>query len=53
LHAEPVDCAIEDPVEVVRDLTGGAGVDRVIDTEAVDAPGPDPARMPARGGRWT
>jgi threonine dehydrogenase-like Zn-dependent dehydrogenase len=47
LHAEPVDCAIEDPVEVVRDLTGGAGVDRVIDTEAVDAPGPDPARMPA------
>jgi threonine dehydrogenase-like Zn-dependent dehydrogenase len=49
LHAEPVDCWIEDPVEVIRDLTGG-GVDRVIDTGAMDAPGPHLRPLPAA--RW-
>jgi threonine dehydrogenase-like Zn-dependent dehydrogenase len=36
-HAEVVDFDKEDPVEVIRDLTGGIGVDRVIDAVGVDA----------------
>lgn len=30
-HAEPIDFDAEDPVEVIRELTGGIGADRVID----------------------
>jgi threonine dehydrogenase-like Zn-dependent dehydrogenase len=39
-HAETVDFNLEDPVEVVRDLTGGIGVDRVIEAVGVDAQAP-------------
>jgi threonine dehydrogenase-like Zn-dependent dehydrogenase len=40
LHAEPIDFNREDPIEAVRDLTGGIGVDRVIDAVGVDAQRP-------------
>jgi threonine dehydrogenase-like Zn-dependent dehydrogenase len=36
-HAEPVDFGSEDPVAVIRELTGGTGVDRVIDAVGVDS----------------
>jgi threonine dehydrogenase-like Zn-dependent dehydrogenase len=39
-HAETVDFNAEDPVETVRDLTAGIGVDRVIDAVGVDAQRP-------------
>jgi threonine dehydrogenase-like Zn-dependent dehydrogenase len=39
-HAETVDFNTEDPVEAVRDLTAGIGVDRVIDAVGVDAERP-------------
>ncbi|MFI1653324.1 zinc-dependent alcohol dehydrogenase [Streptomyces sp. NPDC020472] len=39
-HAETVDFNSEDPVEAVLDLTGGIGVDRVIDAVGVDAQRP-------------
>lgn len=35
--AEAIDFNAEDPVETIRDLTGGIGVDRVIDAVGVDA----------------
>lgn len=44
-HAEVVDFNAEDPVEAVRELTGGIGVDRVIDAVGVDAQ--RPTRGPA------
>ncbi|MEV6622175.1 zinc-dependent alcohol dehydrogenase [Amycolatopsis sp. NPDC051106] len=46
-NAETVDFNAEDPVAVVRELTGGIGVDRVIDAVGVDAQ--RPARGPAAG----
>ncbi|WP_328440817.1 alcohol dehydrogenase catalytic domain-containing protein [Streptomyces sp. NBC_00444] len=39
-HAETVDFNTEDPVEAVRELTGGIGVDRVIEAVGVDAERP-------------
>lgn len=39
-HAEPVDFNEEEPVEAVRDLTGGIGADRVIDAVGIDAQRP-------------
>jgi hypothetical protein len=36
-NAEAIDFNAEDPVEVVRELTGGVGADRVIDAVGVDA----------------
>ena len=39
-HAEIVNFNDEDPVEAIRDLTEGIGVDRVIDAVGVDAQGP-------------
>ncbi|MDO0975423.1 alcohol dehydrogenase catalytic domain-containing protein [Mycolicibacterium frederiksbergense] len=39
-NAETIDFNVEDPVEVVRELTGGIGVDRVIDAVGVDAQRP-------------
>lgn len=39
-HVEPVDFSTEDPVETIRELTGGIGVDRVIDAVGVDAYAP-------------
>lgn len=36
-HAEPVDFSAEDPVEVLRELTGGVGPDRIVDAVGVDA----------------
>jgi threonine dehydrogenase-like Zn-dependent dehydrogenase len=44
-NAEPIDFNREDPVEVVKELTGGIGVDRVIDAVGVDAE--QPKRGPA------
>jgi threonine dehydrogenase-like Zn-dependent dehydrogenase len=44
-HAETVDFNAEDPVEAIRELTGGIGVDRVIDAVGVDAQ--RPVRGPA------
>jgi threonine dehydrogenase-like Zn-dependent dehydrogenase len=38
--AEVIDFSREDPVEVVRELTGGIGVDRAIDAVGVDAERP-------------
>lgn len=38
--AETVDFSSEDPVETVKRLTGGIGVDRAIDAVGVDAEGP-------------
>ena len=35
--AEPIDFDREDPVEAIRELTGGIGVDRVIDAVGVDS----------------
>jgi threonine dehydrogenase-like Zn-dependent dehydrogenase len=35
--AEPIDFDREDPVEAIRSLTGGIGVDRVIDAVGVDS----------------
>ncbi|PTB22467.1 glutathione-dependent formaldehyde dehydrogenase [Trinickia symbiotica] len=35
--ADPIDFDREDPVEAIRELTGGIGVDRVIDAVGVDA----------------
>ncbi|WP_062431678.1 zinc-dependent alcohol dehydrogenase [Herbidospora daliensis] len=36
-NAETVDFTAEDPVEAVKDLTGGIGADRVVDAVGVDA----------------
>jgi len=38
--AETIDFGREDPIEVLKGLTGGAGVDRVIDAVGVDAQRP-------------
>jgi threonine dehydrogenase-like Zn-dependent dehydrogenase len=35
--AEAIDFNVEDPVEVIRELTGGIGVDRAIDAVGIDA----------------
>jgi threonine dehydrogenase-like Zn-dependent dehydrogenase len=40
-NAETIDFTTEDPVAVVRELTGGIGVDRVIDAVGVDAQSPE------------
>lgn len=49
-NAEPIDFNAEDPVEVVKELTGGIGADRVIDAVGVDAQSPKrgPAAEQAR-----
>lgn len=39
-NAEPVNFNVEDPVETVLSLTGGIGVDRVIDAVGIDAQRP-------------
>ena len=41
LGAEVIDYNAEDPIEMIRELTGGIGVDRVIDAVGVDANAPD------------
>jgi threonine dehydrogenase-like Zn-dependent dehydrogenase len=38
--AEVIDFNAEDPIQVIKDLTGGIGVDRVIDAVGVDAERP-------------
>jgi threonine dehydrogenase-like Zn-dependent dehydrogenase len=40
-NAETINFNEEDPVEAVRDLTGGIGVDRVIDAVGIDAQRPE------------
>lgn len=39
-NAEPIDFGAEDPVAAVRELTGGIGVDRVVEAVGVDAQRP-------------
>jgi threonine dehydrogenase-like Zn-dependent dehydrogenase len=39
-NAEIIDFNAEDPVKVIRQLTGGIGVDRAIDAVGIDATGP-------------
>lgn len=50
-NAETIDFNSEDPVEVVQELTGGIGADRVIDAVGVDAQrpksGPAAEKLPA------
>ncbi|MCX2946929.1 zinc-dependent alcohol dehydrogenase [Lentzea sp. NEAU-D7] len=46
-NAETVDFNVEDPVALVKELTGGIGADRVIDAVGVDAQ--RPSRGPAAG----
>lgn len=41
LGAEVIDYNAEDPIEMIRQLTGGIGVDRAIDAVGVDANAPD------------
>ena len=41
LGAEVIDFNAEDPIEMIRELTGGIGVDRVIDAVGVDANAPE------------
>ncbi|MFH7024128.1 MAG: zinc-dependent alcohol dehydrogenase [Heteroscytonema crispum UTEX LB 1556] len=50
LGAEVIDYNAEDPIEAIRELTGGIGVDRAIDAVGVDANAPDsgPAAAKAR-----
>ena len=52
-NAEVIDFNAEDPVEVVKELTGGVGVDAVIDAVGVDADdrSADPAAAARRAGR--
>jgi threonine dehydrogenase-like Zn-dependent dehydrogenase len=49
--AEAIDFEAEDPIEVIRELTGGIGVDRAIDAVGVDAVHPHrgPAAKKAAG----
>ncbi len=51
--AEVIDFSREDPVEIIRQQTGGIGADRVIDAVGVDATSPEgePGREPP-GGNW-
>lgn len=50
-NAEPINFNAEDPVAAIRELTGGIGVDRVIDAVGVDAErpkrGPAAENLPA------
>ena len=46
--AETIDFNAEDPVQALRELTGGSGPDRVIDAVGVDAKAPRRARRPTR-----
>jgi threonine dehydrogenase-like Zn-dependent dehydrogenase len=60
--AEVIDFSREDPVEIIRQQTGGIGADRVIDVVGVDATSPDGAPRPElatiapetnpQGGNW-
>jgi threonine dehydrogenase-like Zn-dependent dehydrogenase len=46
--AEAIDFNQDDPVKTIRELTGGIGVDRVIDAVGVDAVSPSRGRPPNR-----
>jgi threonine dehydrogenase-like Zn-dependent dehydrogenase len=60
--AEVIDFSREDPVEIIRQQTGGIGADRVIDAVGVDATSPDGTPRPElatiapeinpQGGNW-
>jgi threonine dehydrogenase-like Zn-dependent dehydrogenase len=60
--AEVIDFSREDPVEIIRQQTGGIGADRVIDAVGVDATSPDGEPSPElatvapetnpEGGNW-
>ena len=59
-HAEAVNFDEDDPVATIEDLTGGAGVDRVIDAVGVDAVSPaaslqhdwEPGDAPSQALNW-
>jgi threonine dehydrogenase-like Zn-dependent dehydrogenase len=46
-NAEVIDFNAEDPVEVIKRLTGGAGAERVIDAVGTDAQRPSSGRQPS------
>lgn len=46
--AEVIDFSAEDPTGVIKELTGGIGVDRVFDAVGVDAVGQDPSENHAQ-----
>lgn len=46
--AEVIDYNAEDPIEAIRELTGGIGVDRVIEAVGVDANAPDSDQQPKK-----
>jgi threonine dehydrogenase-like Zn-dependent dehydrogenase len=47
--AEVIDYDADDPVEVIHELTGGIGVDRIVDAVGVDANHPDHGPAARRG----
>jgi threonine dehydrogenase-like Zn-dependent dehydrogenase len=49
-HAETVNFDSDDPVAIIEELTGGTGVDRVIDAVGIDAQSPASARKRHDGG---
>lgn len=53
-HAEAIDFNRDDPVARIVELTGGIGVDRVIDAVGVDAspPAGQPGEAPAMAAKW-
>ncbi len=52
-HAEVVNFDTDDPVDTIVELTGGIGVDRVIDAVGVDAQSRgNGAQSPSNGGQW-
>lgn len=53
LGAEVIDFNAEDPVEIIQSLTGGIGVDRVIEAVGVDANRPDSGPAAAQAQQQT
>jgi threonine dehydrogenase-like Zn-dependent dehydrogenase len=50
-NAEPINFNAEDPIETIKALTGGIGVDRVIDAVGIDAQSPEKDKSDAGGDR--
>ncbi|TMR98956.1 zinc-dependent alcohol dehydrogenase [Nonomuraea basaltis] len=57
-NAETIDFNVEDPVQTVKELTGGIGADRVIDAVGIDAESPksgpaaEGTERSTKGGAW-
>jgi len=50
--AECIDFTTEDPIEVIRELTMGVGVDRVVDAVGIDASAPDAPMTGSERPEW-